>query len=196
MTPTIELARAAARAQVARKEFEDEKEYELFQKELELAGNNPEAVEMGSLMHSGVGTRLIIEMGMHVKTNKLGAVYGPDATFQIGGKDRLPDVSFLSASRFPEAGETYEKCPVAPDLAVEVISPNDVWEQVRSKIRDYFNAGVRQVWLISLEHREIYIYDSPTRIVVLTEDDELASEALLPGFRCRISELFQQPVRA
>jgi len=196
MTPTIEMAATPATNQALQKEFHDEKERELFEKEYEMVNGDPEAIRMGSSRHSGVGTRLIIRMGAHVETNKLGAVYGPDATFQIGNKDRMPDVSFLSARRIPEEGETDQKWDVAPDLAVEVISPNETWEKVNDKILEYFDAGVRQVWLISLKHRRAYVYDSPNLVRILIEEDELTSEELLPGFRCRISDLFRQPARA
>lgn len=164
-----------------------------FDKKYELVDGNWEAKEMGSSLHSGVGTRLIIEMGMHVKINKLGSVYGADATFEIGSNDRLPDVSFLSAARIPEEGETDEKWRIAPDLAVEVISPNDVWEKVNRKVGEYFAAGVRQVWLISLEARTVHVYDSPAQVRILMEDEELTHDELLPGFHCRIRELFRQP---
>lgn len=195
MLPTIESAAVVVNRQVIGIEFEDEKERELFWKEYELSGGEQEAITMGSLKHSGVGARLIIRMGAYVETNRLGAVYGPDATFLVGGKDRLPDVSFLSASRFPAEGETLNKCPVAPDLAVEVISPNDIWEKVNSKVLEYFNAGVQQVWLISLEHNQVFVYESPSLIRILYEKDDLTNEDLLPGFSCRIRELFQQPAR-
>jgi len=167
-----------------------------FDKKYEIVDGQPEAKEMGSSLHSGVGTRLIIEMGMHVKLNKLGGVYGPDATFQIGGNERMPDVSFVSSEHIPEEGETDQKWHIAPDLAVEVISPSESWVKVNRKIREYFAASVKQVWLVSLELREVHMYDSPKAITVLSEDNDLVNEVLLPGFRCRISELFQQPARA
>lgn len=167
-----------------------------FDKKYEMVDGAPEAKEMGSSLHSGVGTRLIIRLGVHVEAQKLGAVYGPDATFQIGHNDRLPHVAFVSAARIPAEGETNEKWQLAPDLVVEIISPGDVWEKVNRKIRDYFAAGVRQIWLISLELREVHVYDAPKSITYLTEEDELINENLLPGFRCRISELFKQPARA
>jgi Uma2 family endonuclease len=196
MTPASEMTATPATNLAFQREFDDEKERELFEKEYEMVNGQPEAREMGSSRHSGVGTRLVIRMGMHVENNKLGAVYGPDATFQIGKKERMPDVSFLSAARIPEEGESDKKWDVAPDLAAEVISPNETWEKVNDKILEYFDAGVRQVWLISLKHRRVYVYDSTNLVRILTEEDELASEELLPGFRCRISELFQQPARA
>ncbi len=58
------------------------------------------------------------------------------------------------------------------------------------KIHDYFAAGVQQVWLVALKHREVHVYDSPTKPRVLAENDDLTSATLLPGFQCRVSELF------
>ena len=83
--------------------------------------------------------------------------------------------------------------PFAPDLAVEILSPTDLHENVSGKIREYFAAGVRQVWLISPEYRTVSIYQSPTQVHILTEEDELSSDEILPGFQCRLRELFQTP---
>lgn len=63
-------------------------------------------------------------------------------------------------------------------------------QKVTAKIEDYFDAGVRQVWLVSLRSRTVSIYDSPTKVTILTENEDLTSESILPGFRCRISEIF------
>jgi Uma2 family endonuclease len=167
-----------------------------FDKKYEFVDGKWQAREMGSLRHSGVGTRLIARLCTYVEANELGAVYGADTTFVIGSNDRLPDVSFLSAARIPVDGETDKKWFLAPDLAIEVISPNDVWEQVNRKVREYFAAGVRQVWLISLEQQTVHVYDSPTRVAILTEEQDLANDELLPGFRCRIGDLFKQPARS
>ena len=178
------LATATATAMAG--QTDDEREYE-------LVNGRWEVKEMGTMRHSGVGSRLLARMLMHAEAHRLGGVYGPDATFQIGRNERLPDVSFLSAARFPAGGELDEKCPVAPDLAVEVISPSEIWERVMDKLNEYFQAGVRQVWLVALKHRQIYVYDAPARVTILTEADDVTSEALLPGFRCRVGDLFSQP---
>ena len=166
------------------------------EKEYEIVDGQPEEKEMGGARHGGVGVRLITELWMHVKTHKLGGVYGPDTTFLIGQNERLPDVSFVAAERIPAEGEPEGIWPLAPDLAVEIISPHDLYEKVHSKVRDYFAAGVRQVWLVSPEHKTVTIHHSPTQVTVLSEGDELNGGDLLPGFRCPISELFQGPARA
>lgn len=170
--------------------LDDDKIYEIAE------DGQLEEKEMAGARHGGVGTRLLIKMGMHVDLNQLGGVYGPDTNFQIGNRERVPDVSFVSATRIPAEGEPETAWPLAPDLAVEVISPNDPWEQVYRKLREYFAAGVQEVWLISMEQRTVMIHHSPAvaDALTLTENDELTSE-LLPGFRCRISELFKQPAR-
>lgn len=166
-----------------------------LEKEYEIVDGQPEEKEMGGAKHGGVGTRLIIELGMHVKIYRLGGVYGPDTTFQIGRNERLPDVAFITAARIPADGEPEGIWPIAPDLAVEIISPTDLYEKVNSKVREYFAAGVRQVWVVSPEHRTVTIYRSSTQATILSEADELFEDDILSGFRCPISELFQNPAR-
>ncbi|HMY75716.1 MAG TPA: Uma2 family endonuclease, partial [Blastocatellia bacterium] len=163
--------------------FEPDYEYELVDGQLE-------AKEMAGMKHGGTIIRLAVRLGMHVEANDLGGVYSPDTTFMVGQNQRLPDLAFVSNERMPEGGETEGIAPMAPDLAIEVISPNDIWEKVTAKIEDYFAAGVRQVWLVSLRQRNVNVYDSPTKVTILTENEDLTSEAILPGFRCRIAEIF------
>jgi Uma2 family endonuclease len=163
-------------------------------KEYEIVAGQPEEKAMGGARHSGIGARLIARLVIHVEANQLGGVYGPDATFQIGENQRIPDVAFVAAARFPAGGEPEGIWPMAPDLAVEIISPNDLYERVISKVEEYLAGGVRQVWLISPEHKTVTIYSSPTHTTILTEADELVSEELLPGFRCRIADLFRSPL--
>jgi len=161
----------------------------------ELVDGKPEEKEMAGAKHGRVGVRLIIRLGAFVEAHNLGGVYGPDVTFQIGSNQRLPDVAFVAAERFPPEGEPEGIWPIAPDLAVEIISPNDLFEKVFSKMREYFAAGVRQVWLISPEHKMVIIHRSPSQATILSEAEELSCEELIPGFRCRVGELFQPPAQ-
>lgn len=169
------------------------KEYEILTQEAHEV--NEEEKNMAGARHSGVGTRLIIKLGQYLEVNEIGAVYGPDATYKLTTKDRLPDVSFIAAARIPDEGEPVGSWELAPDLAVEVISPNDVYDQVVGKVAEYFAAGVKQVWLISPEYKTVTLYRSPSQAITLFEDEELTSEEMLPGFRCAIRDLFKQPQR-
>lgn len=152
-----------------------------------------EEKNMAGTRHSGVGVRLIIRLGSFVEENNLGGVYGPDATFVIGGRERLPDVSFVSAARIPVDGEPESKWNLAPDLAVEIISPNDIYSEVEDKIYEYFQAGVKQGWIISSEHKTLTAYSSPTQVSILKENDELTCEDLLPGFKLNLKDIFKMP---
>jgi Uma2 family endonuclease len=162
-------------------------------KEYEIVDGRPQEKEMGGARHSGIGTRLIARLAPYVEAGGLGAVYGADATFKIGRNDRLPDVSFVAAARIPPAGEPEGPWPIAPDLAVEIISPNDLYEAVLGKVYEYLSAGVRQVWVISPEKQAVTIYKTPTEVVVLEAKDDLTGGDAVPGFRCPVAELFRIP---
>lgn len=163
-------------------------------KEYEVTAGQPHEKEMGGARHGGIGARLMIRLGAYVEAQRLGGIYGPDTSFQIGPNERLPDVSFVAAERIPAEGEPEGRWPFAPDLSVEILSPTDLYEKVTTKIREYFQAGVRQVWLISPEHKTVSIYTAPTQARILSEQDELVSDEILPGFQCRVAELFQLPI--
>jgi Uma2 family endonuclease len=106
---------------------------------------------------------------------------------------RRPDVAFVSTARWPldralpETGDW----EVVPDLAVEVISPNDVFKDVLAKVREYFHYGVQVVWMVAPEERQVYVYDSPTHVRILTGQDELTGGKVVPGFRLPLGQLFQ-----
>lgn len=165
------------------------------EKQLEWVNGHAEVKEMAGARHSRIGLKLAAKVLNHVEEQNLGAVYGPDATFIIGVRQRLPDVSFVSAARIPPEGDPVGIWTIAPDLAVEIISPNDLIEEVEAKIHDYFAAGVQQVWQVSPQFQTVTIYDSPTKATILQAGDELTSPALLPGFRCAVAALFQAPAQ-
>lgn len=164
------------------------------EKSYEIVNGQPEEKEMPGARHSGVCTRLTRKLGAFVEGNALGEVY-QEASFQIGENERIPDLAFILAERIPPDGEPETKWLIVPDLAVEVVSPNDFYEKVHAKAMEYLAAGVKQVWIISPENRTITIYRSATNILAFPEDSELVSEDLFPGFRCHLSEIFKNPAR-
>ena len=161
----------------------------------EIVDGQPEEKTMPGARHGGVCGRLAIALGMYLKANRLGELY-PETNFQIGANERIPDLAFVFARRIPPEGEPDTKWLIPPDLAVEVISPNDLYEKVYAKTMEYLTVGVQQVWLVSPEHHTVTIYRSATNITAFPGDSELVSEDLLPGFRCPLREIFTSPVRA
>ena len=106
---------------------------------------------------------------------------------------RRPDVAFVSAERWSlrrQVPDT-ETWDVVPDLAVEVISESNSANAVARKIEEYFQAGVRKVWVIYPSTNKIYVYDSPTQVRILQLGDELDGEGIIPGFHVPLSALFE-----
>ncbi len=158
----------------------------------EIVDGQPEEKKMPGARHGGVCGRLTIKLGMYLTANQLGELY-VETSFQIGQNERIPDLAFVSAARLPPEGEPDTKWPMHPDLAVEVIAPNDLYEKVYAKVMEYLAAGVKQVWLVSPEHHTVTIYRSATHITAFPGDGELVSEDVFPDFRCPLREIFTSP---
>jgi Uma2 family endonuclease len=107
---------------------------------------------------------------------------------------RRADASFISIDRMPPA--TYEDeghCTTAPDLVVEVISPNDLAEELEEKREEWLAAGVKLVWIVSPTAKTIQVYRADGTSSLLRAADTLTAESVLPGFSCSVSELFRVP---
>ncbi|HTU22856.1 MAG TPA: Uma2 family endonuclease [Gemmataceae bacterium] len=109
---------------------------------------------------------------------------------------RKPDVAFVRYGRFPGEQLPLGHAHLAPDLAAEVISPNDTYEEVDQKIEEYLRAGVRLVWIISPQHHTVRVHRLNGSSHSLRENDELDGEDVVPGFRCPVRDLFPHPPAA
>jgi Uma2 family endonuclease len=78
---------------------------------------------------------------------------------------------------------------IPPDLAIEVISPNDSIEEFEEKLEDYQKAGVPLAWVINPKRRKVRVFRLDGSDVVLMEDDVLSGEDVIPGFRCPLREI-------
>ena len=162
------------------------------EKNYEIVNGHPEEKEVPGARHSGICGRLITQLGFYLRDNKIGGLY-PEASFQIGANERIPDLAFILSERIPSEGEPETKWLIVPDIAIEVISPNDFYEKVNAKAMEYLVAGVKQVWIVSPENQTITVFRSATDITAFPPESELLSEDLLPGFRCKVSEIFKNP---
>jgi Uma2 family endonuclease len=107
---------------------------------------------------------------------------------------RRPDVAFVSADRWPLDREipTTGDWDIGPDLVVEVIRPNDIFQDVLTKLREYFQYDVQLVWAVVPEAQQVYVYDSPTQVRILTVRDTLTGSQILPDFHLPLASLFQR----
>jgi Uma2 family endonuclease len=163
--------------------------YLLKHKNYEYVKGNLEKKVMPNAKPSGIAGRLIIELGIYLKKNKVGRIY-PEAHFQIGEDKRVPDVAFVESAKIPETGEPQQFWSFAPDLAIEIVSPTDFYQDVLDKIGDYFAANVKQVWLINPEKETLTVYFSTSETKILGKNDVLTGDQILPKFSVKLSEIF------
>lgn len=111
---------------------------------------------------------------------------------------RRPDISFVSNSRWPwnRRLPDVESWDMVPDLAVEITNSNDKAEAVNERKHEYFEAGVRQVWVVYPDYQEVYVYSSTKQLQVFQVGDEMDGGELLPGFRLPLAALFDDEPEA
>ncbi|HEX8191240.1 MAG TPA: Uma2 family endonuclease [Pyrinomonadaceae bacterium] len=143
--------------------------------------------------HGLVVVNATLLLAQHVKTNNLGACSGAETGFKIASNPdtvRAPDLAFVSRERIPEGDAPKNFLAVAPDLVVEVLSPGDTYTEVEEKVEEWLAAGVRAAWVLNPKRRGVTVYRSLTDVTRLSEGDVLEGGEVVPGFRCRVSEIF------
>ncbi len=130
-----------------------------------------------------------------VRSKKLGQV----ATGEVGiyirhnpDTVRAADVAFISHERYARQEKKSGYLDVAPELVVEIMSPDDRWNDVTQKLREYFAIGVRLVWVADPATRTVYAYRSLTDVREFSQADTLPGDDVLPGFSVPIVDLFEE----
>ncbi len=159
-----------------------------------VRGVRVELPPMGMEANAGAG-ELYFQFRGFLKQHRLGhaAVESMFTLVHDPETKRRPDVAFVSAERWPlDRPWPTGDWDVTPDLAVEVVSPNDSMYAVRLKVQEYFDAGVREVWVIMPPQREALVYTLDRNPRVVTASQTLETP-LLPGFSTTPAALFEQP---
>jgi Uma2 family endonuclease len=141
---------------------------------------------------SYLATRIGRYICQYAEDNDLGAVTGADGTHRIlPGIVRLPDVAYASWERFPNRELPDAPIPdLAPDLAVEVLSESNTKGEIRRKLKEYFLAGVRLVWVVDPKKRTVQVYTAPDESLTLTESQALDGGDVLPGLKLPLRTVF------
>ena len=144
------------------------------------------------IRHAAVVNNLGRFLGDFVKHHNLGLV-GPEIGFKLAHNPdtlRAPDVAFIAKQRYEKTGVTAMFADFPPDLAVEVLSPEDTASEVTRKVEEYLAAGVPLVWVADPATQTVTVYRSLQDVKVLTSGQDLDASPVLPGFRASIAEIF------
>lgn len=153
-------------------------------------------VPFASAVHSWIGGLIYRLLIVFADQHQLGFVFG-DGVGYITARDpdivRGPDVSFVSRLRWPQSTLPNGHWPFAPDLAVEITSRSDRPGKVRANAVEYLAGGSRLVWVVRPDHHSVTVYLADGTIQELGPEDDLDGDAVLPGFRVRVADLFAGP---
>ena len=168
-------------------ELEDEGHFELVRGEL-IEMNRP------NMEHGLICKNVIYLLENWVRRSGAGGfVFANDAgviTERNPDTVRGPDCFFVRTGRVPKGDSLKQWLDVAPDLAVEVLSPSDRWTTVLDKVSEFLSFGVPEVWVVVPDERSVHVFRGEQSPVILAADAKLTSETVLPGFECKVAELF------
>jgi Uma2 family endonuclease len=141
---------------------------------------------------SALAIELARLLGNFVKRRKLGTLAGEAGMLQLSpGLVRIPDLSFITRARLADHRRPLAPIlPLAPDLAVEVLSEGNTPREMARKVSDYFASGCRLVWLVDPHTPTVVIYTAVAKPIVVTEKQTLTGGDVLPGFRLPLPKLF------
>jgi len=131
-------------------------------------------------------------LGNFVHQRKLGRLLGGEVGIYTGRDPdtvRGADVAFISYERLAQV-QSSSYLDIAPELVVEIMSPDDSWSNVMKKLAEYFAIGVQLVWVADPRQQQILVYHSLTRVERLDADDTLLGGDVLPVFQAPVVELF------
>lgn len=167
----------------------DGKSYELVNGEL--------LERYGGARYSLVGGEVFLRLFAYCENRALGLVWPSDNGYECfphaPNTVRKPRVSFIRADRMTEDRIPNGWVTIPPDLAVEVVTPDDMAEQLEAKVADYRRVHVPLIWVIYPDQRKVRVFRHNGPITDLHEDDELSGEDVIPGFCCRLRDILPTP---
>lgn len=143
--------------------------------------------------HGRLIMNIATPLDQHVRAQRLGVVCAAETGFLLTTNPdtvRAADVAFIRRERLDAAAEPEGYWPGAPDLAVEVVSPHDLYTEVDEKVTDWLEAGARMVVVVNPRRRIVTVYRSLTQIVVLREQDTLDGADVVVGWTLPTAAIF------
>jgi len=149
---------------------------------------------LSGALHGYVCSLLLSALMNYVFAHKLGVMLDSSTAFKMkNGNKRSPDLAFFAKERLQGLTQLPNSfLEGAPDLAVEVLSPGNTYEEIDDKITEYFDNGCRLIWVINPSQHYVLVYSStlePDRL--LKSEDQLDGGEVIPGFQYSVAQLFQ-----
>jgi Uma2 family endonuclease len=139
-----------------------------------------------------IGGEVFSKLKAFTATNPVGRAI-PETTYQCFADEpdrvRRPDASFIRTERMPSILPRGH-CRIAPDMAAEVVSPNDVYEDVEARVREFFAAGTKLIWVVLPRQRTVRVFRTDGTITDVGPTGTLSGEDVIPGFSCPVADLF------
>jgi Uma2 family endonuclease len=143
-------------------------------------------------MHGRVEHRIARALDAFLVEHKLGEIISGEVGIYTGRNPdtvRAPDVAFISNERIAKV-KSKSYLDTAPELIVEVLSPDDPWSELMEKLDEYFSIGVKLVWVADPRKRQVYVYQSATKVQRFDVNNTLTGGDVLPGFGVAVADLF------
>lgn len=144
--------------------------------------------------HGRIAGRIYLRLAAYVEEQKLGETYAAETGFRISTTPdtvRAPDAAFISHQRLAELAPTSGYLPIAPDLVVEVVSPNDSFSNVEAKAFEWLSAGTKLVLVADPANITLCAYQDQSEIRIHHENDSFSAGEACPGWVLKVNDAFQ-----
>ena len=160
----------------------------------ELVRGELRKMPLAGHVHGKYASKIGTSLRRHGETERLGEVYAAETGFTLASNPdhvRAPDAAFVRRERAESVGDAPGFFPGAPDLSIEVISPNDSYTEVEEKIADWLVAGTLAVVVVDPRRRTVKVHRSQANVVTLMEADTLVIDDVVLGWRMSVKDIFE-----
>ena len=143
--------------------------------------------------HGRIVNRISLLLSNHVESNNLGIVLAAETGFRLATDPdtvRAPDVAFVTKQRYAAIEDDIGYLPLAPDLAVEVLSPSDRFSDVEEKTQCWLSHGCRLVLVVDPAQHLVFVHRSQTRIEILRGAEVFDADPGVVEWRVSIDQFF------
>lgn len=163
-------------------------------KRYELVAGELRVMSPAGWQHGGVAANIAAILGPFIRMHDLGRGFAAETGFLLKRNPdtvRAPDYAFIAKRNLPETEPEEAFWPGAPDLVVEVLSPDDRTGDVDEKIAEWLEAGCRVVWVVNPKLQTVTIYRLQTDVQIKAAGESITGEPVVPGFSCPVDEFFR-----